>query len=143
VVKDDDDDGERSEQIETGLALAVLKARIYFEPEGRSIVGRGIRNGSKISDQIRTLKAFESNAVRGGWTLVIAVGTRGCGVRGEICAISAFERGRRSAPSLPKICYEKHGQKSYVPFGFEVSPSFMATSLDGGEVQTHSVADRL
>jgi hypothetical protein len=60
VVKDDNDDGERSEQIEAGLALAILKARIDFEPEGWSIFGRGVRNGRRVSEQVRTLKAFES-----------------------------------------------------------------------------------
>jgi len=36
VINDDDDDGERAKKIETGLALAILKARIDSEPEWRS-----------------------------------------------------------------------------------------------------------
>jgi hypothetical protein len=35
VTNDNDNDGERAEKIETWLALAILKARIDSEPEGR------------------------------------------------------------------------------------------------------------
>jgi hypothetical protein len=33
VVKDNNDDGERAKQIETGLTLAVLKTRIDFRSQ--------------------------------------------------------------------------------------------------------------
>ena len=42
VVKNDNDDGERAEQIETGLALAVLKARIDFRRKRSEAGGQGV-----------------------------------------------------------------------------------------------------
>jgi hypothetical protein len=56
VIDDNNDDGERAEKIETGLALAVLEARIdsdlstaSLRQEGRCSFGRGFRNGRNLA----------------------------------------------------------------------------------------------
>ena len=53
MINDDHDDRERSEEIETGLALAVLKARIDCELDGGgalSIAGVGMAATVSVAD---------------------------------------------------------------------------------------------
>jgi len=54
VIDDDDDDRESAEKIEARLALAIRKARVDSEPEGRfSFVCRSAVDGWTVANAFR------------------------------------------------------------------------------------------
>ena len=54
VINDDNDDGERTEKIETRLAFAILKARVDSEPEWHFSFGYGLVNGANLTGDCAT-----------------------------------------------------------------------------------------
>jgi hypothetical protein len=54
VVNDNNDDRESTEKIETRLALAIGKARVDSEPEGRFSFGGRIMNARNVAVESRS-----------------------------------------------------------------------------------------
>ena len=49
MINDDNNDGERTEKIETRLTFAILKARVDSEPEWHFSFGYGLVNGANVA----------------------------------------------------------------------------------------------